>query len=82
MYLFIFNLYPEHPSKRWHHAMCVCDPATAVLIGGDVGDQAHCTDSIWKLEIGVSFLCSSRVGYGGYVFLKFLILSGFKFLPH
>lgn len=35
--------------------MCLCDPDTAVLIGGETADQNYITDSIWKLEIGVLF---------------------------
>uniref|UniRef100_A0AAR2L9X7 Rab9 effector protein with kelch motifs n=1 Tax=Pygocentrus nattereri TaxID=42514 RepID=A0AAR2L9X7_PYGNA len=45
----------EHPSKRWCHTMCLSDPDTAILIGGETVDQAHCTDSIWKLEIDGDF---------------------------
>ncbi|KAB5562313.1 hypothetical protein PHYPO_G00016450 [Pangasianodon hypophthalmus] len=54
----------EHPSKRWNHTMCLCDPDTAVLIGGETGDQ-NCTDSTWKLEIDGDFwfpMNSSTVG--------------------
>ncbi|XP_056101474.1 rab9 effector protein with kelch motifs isoform X1 [Rhinichthys klamathensis goyatoka] len=43
------------PSKRWSHAMCLSDPETAVLIGGEADDQANCKDSIWKLEIDNDF---------------------------
>lgn len=32
--------------------MCLSDPETAILIGGEADDQANCKDSIWKLEIG------------------------------
>lgn len=41
------------PSKRWNHTMCLCDPDTAVLIGGETAEQNYFTDSVWKLEIGV-----------------------------
>ncbi|KAF7704395.1 rab9 effector protein with kelch motifs [Silurus meridionalis] len=55
----------EHPSKRWNHAMCLCDPDTAVLIGGETADENYCSDSIWKLEIDGDFwfpMNSSTVG--------------------
>ncbi|KAG7328301.1 hypothetical protein KOW79_008245 [Hemibagrus wyckioides] len=45
----------EHPSKRWKHTMCLCDPDTAVLIGGETTEQNYSTDSIWKLEIDGDF---------------------------
>ncbi|KAI4879791.1 hypothetical protein NFI96_027197 [Prochilodus magdalenae] len=45
----------EHPSKRWSHTMCLSDPDTAILIGGETADQAHSSDSIWKLEIDGDF---------------------------
>lgn len=32
--------------------MCLSDPDTAILIGGEADDQASCKDSLWKLEIG------------------------------
>lgn len=40
------------PSKRWSHTMCLSDPDTAVLIGGETMDQNYCKDSLWKLELG------------------------------
>lgn len=40
------------PSKRWSHTMCLSDPDTAVLIGGETEDQNYCEDSLWKLELG------------------------------
>uniref|UniRef100_A0A4W4GFR1 Zgc:163014 n=1 Tax=Electrophorus electricus TaxID=8005 RepID=A0A4W4GFR1_ELEEL len=49
------TFYPDQPSKRWSHAMCLSDPDTAILIGGEGADQAHCPDSIWKLEIDGDF---------------------------
>ncbi len=58
-YIFIFTFYllfSDCPSKRWSHAMCLSDPETAILIGGESGDQASCKDSIWKLEIGAYHL--------------------------
>lgn len=45
----------DRPSKRWSHAMCLSDPDTAVLIGGEADDQASCKDSMWKLEIDSDF---------------------------
>ncbi|XP_053366506.1 uncharacterized protein zgc:163014 isoform X1 [Clarias gariepinus] len=59
------NSRAEHPSMRWNHTMCLCDPDTAVLIGGETADQNYCTDSIWKLEIDGDFwfpMNSSTVG--------------------
>lgn len=32
--------------------MCLSDPETAIVIGGEASDQTHCEDSLWKLEIG------------------------------
>lgn len=32
--------------------MCLSDPDTAILIGGETADQNHCEDSLWKLELG------------------------------
>ncbi|MEQ2220543.1 hypothetical protein ILYODFUR_006493 [Ilyodon furcidens] len=43
------------PSKRWSHTMCLSDPDTAVLIGGETSDQNHCKDSLWKLELDSDF---------------------------
>lgn len=40
------------PSKRWSHSMCLSDPDTAVLIGGEAAAQQYCADSLWKLELG------------------------------
>uniref|UniRef100_A0A3Q3D400 Zgc:163014 n=1 Tax=Hippocampus comes TaxID=109280 RepID=A0A3Q3D400_HIPCM len=39
------------PSNRWRHAMCLSDPDTAILIGGETTDQKTCKDSLWKLEL-------------------------------
>uniref|UniRef100_A0A3B4ZZ58 RING finger protein B-like n=1 Tax=Stegastes partitus TaxID=144197 RepID=A0A3B4ZZ58_9TELE len=39
------------PSKRWSHTMCLSDPDSAVLIGGETSDQNYCEDSLWKLEL-------------------------------
>lgn len=41
------------PSKRWSHTMCLSDPDTAILIGGETADQTYCKDSLWKLELGL-----------------------------
>lgn len=32
--------------------MCLSDPDTAVLIGGEASEQHYCEDSLWKLELG------------------------------
>lgn len=32
--------------------MCLSDPDTAILIGGETADQTYCQDSLWKLELG------------------------------
>ncbi|XP_076834239.1 uncharacterized protein LOC143480428 isoform X2 [Brachyhypopomus gauderio] len=45
----------EQPSQRWSHTMCLSDPDTAILIGGEAADHTHCPDSIWKLEIDGDF---------------------------
>lgn len=39
------------PSKRWSHSMCLIDPDTAILIGGETSDENYCKDSLWKLEL-------------------------------
>ncbi|XP_053290877.1 uncharacterized protein zgc:163014 [Pleuronectes platessa] len=43
------------PSRRWSHTMCLSDPDTAVLIGGETADQNYCKDSLWKLELDSDF---------------------------
>ncbi|KAM6917414.1 uncharacterized protein PEZ65_013253 [Lycodopsis pacificus] len=43
------------PSKRWSHTMCLSDPDTAILIGGESADQNYCKDSLWKLELDNDF---------------------------
>ncbi|XP_009472811.1 PREDICTED: probable serine/threonine-protein kinase DDB_G0272254 [Nipponia nippon] len=43
------------PSPRWCHAMCLSDPGTAVLIGGEGVDQQSCKDALWKLETDSDF---------------------------
>ncbi|XP_077179444.1 uncharacterized protein LOC143830608 isoform X2 [Paroedura picta] len=43
------------PSPRWCHAMCLSDPETAVLIGGEETNQQLCKDALWKLEIDDDF---------------------------
>ncbi|XP_029453509.1 protein GLUTELIN PRECURSOR ACCUMULATION 3-like isoform X2 [Rhinatrema bivittatum] len=43
------------PSPRWCHAMCLSDPETAILIGGEGANQQPCKDSLWKLEIDNDF---------------------------
>nr|XP_020446705.1 uncharacterized protein LOC109955158 isoform X5 [Monopterus albus] len=39
------------PTMRWNHTMCLSDPGTAILIGGQTADQNYCKDSLWKLEL-------------------------------
>lgn len=46
---------PGSPSPRWRHAMCLSDPAMAVLVGGEGVDQRSCKDTLWKLEVGKEF---------------------------
>ncbi|XP_036397395.1 ras guanine nucleotide exchange factor F [Megalops cyprinoides] len=43
------------PSKRWNQTMCLSDPDTAILIGGEAREHTGCSDSLWKLEIDSSF---------------------------
>eukprot|EP00079_Xenopus_tropicalis_P038426 XP_017952197.1 PREDICTED: tip elongation aberrant protein 1-like isoform X2 [Xenopus tropicalis] len=43
------------PSPRWYHCICLCDPETAILIGGEGANQQPCKDSLWKLEIDNDF---------------------------
>ncbi|XP_060118729.1 uncharacterized protein LOC132589944 isoform X2 [Heteronotia binoei] len=43
------------PSPRWCHAMCLSDPETAVLMGGEGANQQFCKDAFWKLEIENDF---------------------------
>ncbi|KAK7904702.1 hypothetical protein WMY93_017309 [Mugilogobius chulae] len=43
------------PSKRWNHAMCLIDPDTAVLIGGETSGQNYSKDPFWKLELDSDF---------------------------
>ncbi|XP_023208008.1 tip elongation aberrant protein 1-like isoform X2 [Xiphophorus maculatus] len=43
------------PSKRWSHTLCLSDPDTAVLIGGETSNQNYCEDSLWKLELDSNF---------------------------
>uniref|UniRef100_UPI003AAF8A55 uncharacterized protein n=1 Tax=Centroberyx gerrardi TaxID=166262 RepID=UPI003AAF8A55 len=43
------------PSKRWSHTMCLSDPDTAIVIGGETSDQNYCKDSLWKLELDNDF---------------------------
>ncbi|XP_077412460.1 uncharacterized protein LOC144043083 isoform X2 [Vanacampus margaritifer] len=44
-----------YPSKRWSHSMCLSDPDTAILIGGETSEQNSCKDSLWKLELDNDF---------------------------
>lgn len=41
--------------------MCLSDPDTAILIGGETADQNYCEDSLWKLELGQWSLLLTRV---------------------
>ncbi|KAM8834418.1 uncharacterized protein ACB058_017994 [Synchiropus picturatus] len=43
------------PSQRWSHTMCLSDPNTAILMGGEAEDQNSCPDSLWKLELDNDF---------------------------
>ncbi|XP_061088069.1 uncharacterized protein zgc:163014 isoform X3 [Conger conger] len=43
------------PSKRWSQTMCLSDPETAILIGGEAKGHSRCKDSLWKLEIENNF---------------------------
>ncbi|KAJ8341590.1 hypothetical protein SKAU_G00338810 [Synaphobranchus kaupii] len=43
------------PSKRWSQSMCLSDPETAILIGGEARGHSRCRDSLWKLEIENNF---------------------------
>ncbi|KAM4014569.1 uncharacterized protein ACNLHF_004277 [Anomaloglossus baeobatrachus] len=53
------------PSARWGHSVCLCDPETAVLIGGEGANEKSSPDSLWKLELDSDFwfqmdsLCSA-----------------------
>ncbi|XP_068110582.1 uncharacterized protein [Hyperolius riggenbachi] len=46
---------PVSPSARWFHRVCLCDPETAILIGGEGANEKFCQDSLWKLEIESDF---------------------------
>ncbi|XP_067848222.1 rab9 effector protein with kelch motifs isoform X2 [Heptranchias perlo] len=39
------------PSPRWGHTLCLSDPDTAILIGGEGRQKSYCKDGLWKLEI-------------------------------
>uniref|UniRef100_A0AAY4B209 Rab9 effector protein with kelch motifs n=1 Tax=Denticeps clupeoides TaxID=299321 RepID=A0AAY4B209_9TELE len=49
------NLIPDRPSERWSHNMCLTDPQTAIVIGGEGAEQTQSVDSLWKLEIDNDF---------------------------
>ncbi|KAJ0063130.1 hypothetical protein NL108_012587, partial [Boleophthalmus pectinirostris] len=55
------------PSKRWSHTMCLIDPDTAVLIGGETSEQNYCKDSLWKLELDNDFWFPMNSSASGYV---------------
>ncbi|KAM6961228.1 RING finger protein B [Aplochiton taeniatus] len=46
---------PVGPSERWGHIMCLSDPDTAILIGGEASGNTQCKDALWKLEIDSDF---------------------------
>lgn len=51
--------------------MCLSDPDTAILIGGETSDRNHCRDSLWKLELGQrSFSDSIRTVRGFFLHLN------------
>lgn len=56
--------------------MCLSDPDTAVVIGGETADQNYCRDSLWKLELGQwrEFLLSNAWKAPEYAPLIFLPL--------
>ncbi|XP_043552822.1 rab9 effector protein with kelch motifs [Chiloscyllium plagiosum] len=39
------------PSPRWNHTLCLSDPDTAILIGGERGPKRYCKDGLWRLEL-------------------------------
>lgn len=39
------------PSARWGHSLCLIDPQTVILIGGQGHRMTFCKDPIWKLHI-------------------------------
>ncbi|XP_020368423.2 rab9 effector protein with kelch motifs [Rhincodon typus] len=39
------------PSPRWNHTLCLSDPDTAILIGGERGPKSYCKDGPWRLEL-------------------------------
>ncbi|XP_056408176.1 uncharacterized protein LOC130307918 isoform X2 [Hyla sarda] len=43
------------PSARWGHSTCLCDPQTAILIGGEGANEKPSPDSLWKLELDSDF---------------------------
>ncbi|XP_069807061.1 rab9 effector protein with kelch motifs-like isoform X2 [Dendropsophus ebraccatus] len=43
------------PSARWGHSTCLCDPETAILIGGEGANEKPSPDSLWKLELDSDF---------------------------
>ncbi|KAM3919948.1 uncharacterized protein RB166_014412 [Leptodactylus fuscus] len=43
------------PSARWGHSTCLCDPETAILIGGEGPNEKSSPDSLWKLELDSDF---------------------------
>ncbi|XP_053330301.1 uncharacterized protein LOC128504287 [Spea bombifrons] len=43
------------PSARSGHSVCLCDPHTAILIGGDGANEQPCQDWLWKMELDSDF---------------------------
>ncbi|KAM8921310.1 uncharacterized protein RCH25_016012 [Pelodytes ibericus] len=43
------------PSARLGHSVCLCDPETAILIGGEGANEQPCQDSLWKMELDSDF---------------------------
>ncbi|XP_063295318.1 rab9 effector protein with kelch motifs-like [Pelobates fuscus] len=46
---------PVCPSVRTGHSVCLCDPETAILIGGEGTNEQPCEDSLWKMELDSEF---------------------------
>uniref|UniRef100_A0A8C5QKB0 Uncharacterized protein n=1 Tax=Leptobrachium leishanense TaxID=445787 RepID=A0A8C5QKB0_9ANUR len=46
---------PVRPSARSGHSICLCDPDTAILIGGEGDEERPCKDAFWKMELDSDF---------------------------
>ncbi|XP_066428491.1 uncharacterized protein [Eleutherodactylus coqui] len=53
------------PSARWGHSTCLCDPETAILIGGEGANEKSSPDSLWKLELDSDFWFQMDSLYSG-----------------